>query len=122
MKCPNCSHENDENALYCNKCGMKFDKKQDWNSILIMAYCFSILFWAITYLVLPKIFAWFEMPWYTTETIYSFCSIISSLLTFVLPFGIRTTWMKIVAFVIIFIAAIINIFGNITAIIEIINT
>ena len=98
MKCPKCSHENDENALYCNKCGIKFDKKQDWNSILIMAYCFSIIF------------------------VYLFLNIIAALLTFVLPFGIRNTWMKVVSFILIAIAATINISRNIYAIIETYNT
>ena len=65
MKCPKCSHENDENALYCNKCGIKFDKKQDWNSILIMAYCFSIIFLAITNACIGYLFDWIGCTWQT---------------------------------------------------------
>lgn len=122
MKCPNCSHENDENAQYCNKCGSKFEKKQDWNNIFILAYCVSILFWAITYLLLKFIFDWVDCPWQTQNYIYLSLSIISALLTFVLPLGIRTTWMKIAAFVVIAIAAITNIFRNIHAMIEIANS
>ena len=122
MKCPNCSHLNEDGALYCSKCGIKFEKKQDWNSILILAYCCSILFWAITYGILPFIFIWLELPWQTTNIIHSIFGIISSLLTFVLPFGIRITWMKIVAFIIIAIAAIINILGNIYSISNTINS
>ena len=121
MKCPKCSHINEDDALYCSKCGIKFEKKQDWNSILILAYCCSLLFWAITYTVLPIIFNWLDLPWQTTSIVYSVFGIISSLLTFVLPLGIRQTWMKIAAFVVVAIAAILNIIGNITTIITTIN-
>jgi len=122
MKCPNCSQENEENALYCNKCGYMFEKKQDWHSILIMAYCFSILFWAVTYLFLNYFFAWIDCTWQTQNYVYSFLNIIASLLTFVLPLGIRTTWMKILAFIVIAIAAAINITRNINAIIDTFNS
>ena len=122
MKCPKCSHENDENALYCNKCGIKFDKKQDWNSILIMAYCFSILFMTITNACMGYLLEWLECAWQTKHFVYLFLNIIAALLTFVLPFGIRTTWMKIVSFIVIAIAIIINVSRNIYAIIETYNT
>lgn len=122
MKCPKCSHENDENALYCNKCGIKFDKKQDWNSILIMAYCFSIIFLAITNACIGYLFDWIGCTWQTKHFVYLFLNIIAALLTFVLPFGIRNTWMKVVSFILIAIAATINISRNIYAIIETYNT
>ena len=118
MKCPNCSRLNEDDAKYCSKCGYKFEQKQDWNSILILAYCCSLLFWAITYIILPFIFNWMSLPWQTTRIIYSLFGIISALLTFVLPLGIRKIWMKIVAFVIVTIAAILSITGNIFTIIN----
>lgn len=121
MKCPKCSHLNEDDALYCSKCGYKFEQKQDWNSILILAYCCSILFWAITYAVLPTIFNALELSWQAVNIVYSLFGIIASLLTFVLPLGIRITWMKIAAFTVIAIAAIVNITRNIYAIIDTIN-
>ena len=114
MKCPNCSHLNEDDAKFCNKCGYKFEEKQDWNSILILAYCCSLLFWGITYLILPILFTWTNMSVQATNIIYSICGIISALLTFVLPLGIRTIWMKIVAFIVVAIAAILNISSCIT--------
>jgi hypothetical protein len=109
--------------MYCSVCGHDLNEKpKDWNSILILAYCFSIFFWSITYLFLKYFLAWVNWSWQTQNTIYLIFGIISSLLTFVLPFGIRTTWMKIVAFIVITIAAIINITSNITSLIEIFNS
>ena len=121
MNCPKCLHLNEDDALFCSKCGYKFGQKQDWNSILVFAYCFSLLFWAITYFILPQVFDWAGISWQTANTIHAFFGIIASLLTFVLPFGIRITWMKIVAFIVIAIAAIINIIRNYNVIIESIN-
>lgn len=115
MKCPKCSHQNEDGALFCNKCGYKFEERKDWNSILILAYCCSLLFWGITYMILPVVFnGIFNFSFHTTNIIYAICGIISALLTFVLPLGIRTTWMKIVAFIVVAIAAILNIGSSIT--------
>ena len=100
----------------------KFDKRQDWNSILIMAYCFSIIFMSITNASIGYLFDWIGCTWQTKHFVYLFLNIVAALLTFVLPFGIRNTWMKIVSFILIAIAAIINISRNIYAIIETYNT
>ena len=123
MKCPKCSHLNEDNARFCNSCGFNLtEKKQDWYSIFLLAYCTSILFFSILYLILKSVFQWTDASWQTVNIIYIILAIIQSLLALIIPLGIRTLWMKIVAFVVVGLAAIINIIQNIIALKETINS
>ena len=123
MKCPKCSHVNEDGAMFCSNCGQPLvEKKKDWPSIILLAYCCSILFFALLYLFLRYVFQWTEADWHTINYVYMGMSIITSLLTLIIPFGIRTLWIKITAFVLVAIAALIKIVQNVLGIIDTINS
>ena len=122
MKCPKCSRLNEDNALYCNNCGTRLNEKnKDWYSIFLLAYCVSLIFFSVLYLILRYAFDFTNATWQTVNYIYIGLAIVQSLLTFIIPLGIQKLWMKIVAFIIVGIAAIINIIQNIMQISHIAN-
>jgi len=109
MKCPKCLHENEDGALFCNNCGFALaEKKKDWTSILLLAWCVSmIFFFAIglinTLLINPYIYSTYatEYALRTTTIIGFVISTISSLTSFVIPIAIPKKSFKILAFIIV---------------------
>jgi len=108
MKCPKCSRLNEDNALYCNNCGFPLaEKKKDWTSILLLAWCVSMLFFAIVWSIHNFLSGWlysqydFETANKMTGTIQVIISTIQLFTHFVIPFAIPKKTFKIISFIII---------------------
>ena len=123
MECPKCSHPNEEGALFCNNCGSSLNgEKKDWNSILLLGYCFSILFFSLLYIVFNYFFTMADVSWQTRNYFYTGFHIIQALLMLIIPLGIRKVWMRILAFIVLGIAALISIIQGINVLSLTINS
>ena len=118
MECPKCSHQNEDGALFCNNCGSALvEGKKDWTSILLLAWCVSLVFFFIVYLINN----WLITPYilnnygtvtgirytYVIQTIISICSTLTNL---VIPFAIPKLSFKIIAFIVVILAVVASIF------------
>jgi hypothetical protein len=117
MECPKCSHQNEDGALFCNNCGSALvEGKKDWTSILLLAWCVSLVFFFIVYLINN----WLITPYilnnygtvtgirytYVIQTIISICSTLTNL---VIPFAIPKLSFKIIAFIVVILAVVASI-------------
>ena len=117
MKCPKCSHLNEDEARYCNNCGFPLmEKKKDWTSILLLAWCVSLLFFTFVWTIYDYvIYPWVHTTYdYTTapkitHTILFVISSIQTLTNLVIPFAIPKIGLKIAAFVVIGVFIIVSI-------------
>ena len=117
MECPKCSHQNEDGALFCNNCGSALvEGKKDWTSILLLAWCVSLVFFFIVYLInnwliTPYILnnygtvTWIRYT-YVIQTIISICSTLTNL---VIPFAIPKLSFKIIAFIVVILAVVASI-------------
>lgn len=122
MRCSKCSNENDDNAFFCSVCGSSLkEKEQDFNSVILLGYCGSQIFFAIVYFVLSYMFQTTRDESPSLGYVYSILAIIQSLTALVVPFGIRNTSCKIAGFVFVAIAVAITIYINVQNIIAISN-
>lgn len=111
MKCPKCSHLNEDEARYCNNCGFPLmEKKKDWPSILLLAWCVSLLFFTLIWkLIFPAVSTWihsmYEYDFHSANKVISTIAFIGStaqyLTYLVIPFAIPKIGFKIAAFIII---------------------
>ena len=106
MKCPKCSHLNEDEARYCNNCGFPLmEKKKDWTSILLLAYCVSVLFFTIIWTAVFPILDFIGITDFKfIQTISFIISSAQTLTLLVIPFAIPKIGLKIVAFIVIGIA------------------
>lgn len=119
MKCPKCSHLNEDYALYCNNCGTALaEKKKDWTSILLLAWCVSMIFFAIVWSLYQLLGAWLYSQ-YDIETankmavtIQTIISTIQLFTHFVIPVAIPKKTLKIISFIIIVIVTIWHLVQN----------
>lgn len=121
MKCPNCSHINNDEARYCNNCAFPLtEKKKDWTSILLLAWCGSMLFFTIIWTVaFPLIATWIhaicklETANTMVQTIHFVLSTAQALTSLVIPYAIPKTGLRIAAFGFIIIAIVWSVIYNI---------
>lgn len=115
MKCPKCHHENFENVHYCGNCGFPLaEQSKDWTSILLFAWCASLLFFAIAYAVLPYLLQWSNRLYIIITAILSAGQ---ALTNFVIPYVVPKTSLKIASFIIVIIYAVYVIIGSYTMIV-----
>ena len=85
MKCPKCSHQNEDGALFCNNCGSALvEGKKDWTSILLLAWCVSMVFFFLVHtinnwLITPYILSNYDVATgfkriHVIQTIISICA------------------------------------------------
>ena len=114
MKCPKCSHQNEDGALFCNNCGSALvEGKKDWTSILLLAWCVSLIFFFLVYfvnnwLITPYILSNYDVATgfkriHVIQTIISICATLTNL---TIPFAIPKLSFKIIAFIIVVLAVI----------------
>ena len=117
MKCPNCSHENEYGANYCNKCGTALSDKKDWPSILLLAWSGSLIFFAAAYFAIGYLGTYFSMEWQVRNYAIYILSTIQAFTFLVIPFAIRKTSFKIISLVLVIAYIIWTAFTNINSII-----
>ena len=44
MYCPKCGYKNEENAVFCIKCGAHIEEKKDERKIMEKSLCFLVVF------------------------------------------------------------------------------
>lgn len=106
MKCPKCSHLNEDEARYCNNCGFPLaEKKKDWTSILLLIWCVIALFTFIIGRVTQFLPVLLDL--HSGQTLYMNVVIIPliflpfTLTNLLIPFAIPKIGYKIAAFIII---------------------
>ena len=120
MKCPKCSHPNEEGALFCNHCGSSLiEGKKDWNSILLLAWCVSLIFFFVAHFINSRLITPYVLQNYDmttgikyiqiSQTIISICATLTSL---IIPFAIPKMTYKIIAFIIVILTVIGSIIVN----------
>lgn len=119
MKCPKCSHLNEDYALYCNNCGTALaEKKKDWTSILLLAWCVSMIFFAIVWSLYKFLSVWLFSQYdiqtanRIAVTIQVLISTIQLFTHFVIPVAIPKKVFKIISFIIVIIVTIWNLVQN----------
>ena len=115
MKCPKCSHDNEENALYCSNCGLNLvTPKQDWPNILLLAYAASLLVFGLFFFVFKLAADKMELDWHTTSYILAILNIVQSLTTILIPLGITKTKIKLAGFAIVALYIIFSVWNNVS--------
>ena len=118
MKCPKCSHPNEEGALFCNHCGSSLiEGKKDWNSILLLAWCVSLIFFFVAHFINSRLITPYVLQNYDMTTGIKYIQIlpISIIITkfkLIIPFAIPKMTFKIIAFIIVILTVIGSIIVN----------
>ena len=122
MKCPVCSHENADNTSFCSACGKSLgEQSKDWNGIVLLAYCGSLIFFALAYFVVNNIFKATQAGDTVVGYVHSLMGIAQALTALVIPFGIRRMSLRAAAFVFIAVYVIFCVYLNVQTIMELSN-
>jgi hypothetical protein len=122
LKCTKCGHENEKDALYCSQCGKSLvGKKTDWPNVLLLAYCGSLLFFAIVTAVLGYLSTSTDVDWHLITYFAAFFGIAQALTTFIVPMGMTKLSLKSTAFVLVILAIILTICALVQTIIHTAN-
>ena len=115
MKCPKCSHDNEENALYCSNCGQNLaTPKKDWPNILLLAYVASLLFFGLLFFGFKLVADKVELDWQTTSYVLAVLNIIQSMTTILIPLGITKTKIKMAGFAFVAVYIAFSVWNNIS--------
>ena len=84
-------------------------KQTDWPNVLLLAYCGSLLFFAVVFAVIGYLSINSTIDWHVITYVMAIFGIAQALTTLVVPLAISRTPMKTAAFIVAAIAMIITI-------------
>ena len=84
-------------------------KQTDWPNVLLLAYCGSLLFFALVFAIIGYLTLNSSLDWHITDYALAIFGIAQAVTTLIIPFAITRTSMKTAAFVVVAIATIITI-------------
>lgn len=84
-------------------------KQTDWPNVLLLAYCGSLLFFAIVFAVIGYLAINSSLDWHVITYALAIFGIAQAVTTVVIPLAITRTSMKTAAFIVVAIAMIITI-------------
>ena len=119
MKCPKCSHENEEGAKFCSHCGMNLNDQKDWPSILLLAWSGSMLFFAIVYAILAYLLKSPDVNSHLVIFVAAIFGIANALAAILVPLGISKMPLKMSAFAFVIIAILIEVAILVQTIVEV---
>jgi len=122
MKCPKCNTENQENARYCNNCGTSLgEQKTDWPNVLLVAFCGSMLFFAIVFAIIGYVGQNSSVDWHIMTYLTAIFGIAQALTTIIVPMGITKTSLKTIAFILVALSMVLTIVTLVQNIIQTAN-
>ena len=84
-------------------------KQTDWPNVLLLAYCGSLLFFAVVFAILGYLSIHSTLDWHLITYLMAIFGIAQAVTTLIVPLAITHTPMKTAAFVVVAIAMIITI-------------
>ena len=84
-------------------------KQTDWPNVLLLAYCGSLLFYAVAFAIIGYLSLNSNLDWHVITYAMAIFGIAQAVTTLVVPLAISRTSMKTAAFIVVAIAMIITI-------------
>lgn len=84
-------------------------KQTDWPNVLLLAYCGSLLFFAVVFAIIGYLSLYSTLDWHVIIYATAIFGIAQAVTTLVIPLAIGRTSMKTAAFIVVAIAMIITI-------------
>jgi multisubunit Na+/H+ antiporter MnhB subunit len=84
-------------------------KQTDWPNVLLLAYCGSLLFFAVAFAIIGYLSLNSNLDWHVITYAMAIFGIAQAVTTLVVPLAISRTSMKTAAFIVVAIAMIITI-------------
>lgn len=84
-------------------------KQTDWPNVLLLAYCGSLLFFAVAFAIIGYLSINSTIDWHIITYAMAIFGIAQAVTTLVVPFAIGRTSMKTAAFIVVALAMIITI-------------
>ena len=84
-------------------------KQSDWPDVLLLAFCGSLLFFAVAFAIIGYLSLNSTLDWHVTTCVMAIFGIAQAVTTLIVPLAIGRTSMKTAAFIVVAIATIITI-------------
>lgn len=123
MKCPKCNYENEENAMFCLRCGSPMhqveNKEKDASSIILFIWAVCMFLCILSTSIITSIIPRFNDCFTNNKALliiyfYYGISIFQDLLYLVPAFAIKNMFLKIIGIIVMTIAVIWRIYNTIS--------
>lgn len=118
MICTKCSHENEEEALYCSNCGNRLDGKKDVQSNTLLIFCGTLVVFAAIYFMAGFIGQQFDLESQIRNRTIVICSVIQAFTFLAVPFAIRKRSFKVYGYILVLIYIVSMIFFGVSSLVN----